>query len=292
MSLLWPVAIGLGAILALAGSKKKGADLSPDLEPLEPLDPIEPVPTPPAGGGGFTTQPVTVARPPDTRSPGIPIQQPETTAPPIQVPDRQIELPAPVTDVADQVGEAIKRETGIELPPVDDLIPINPTLPDVIETPPVLTEPPADLPPPPPEFTTQPIPERPDVEPLEPLEPIEPIEPPEPSASPIDPRAELATDTFNMLTESREANPARPRVLDKELLKLFQAQEGLKPSGFYGMGSGLGFLKYGFVPVKPWDWSRAGKTKEQRRWRNEMLTMARQDPQRAEEWQAAAKNLG
>lgn len=77
-------------------------------------------------------------------------------------------------------------------------------------------------------------------------------------------------------------------VKDVTLLKAYQRQEGLDQSGLYGPGTGKSFLKYGFVPERPFTW---GKSVEANKadWRGNMLTMARKDPQRRDEWEQAAQ---
>ena len=75
---------------------------------------------------------------------------------------------------------------------------------------------------------------------------------------------------------------------NKAMIKAYQTQEGLKPSGFYGPGTGKSFIKYSIVPPKPFYWPRRGTAASKQNYRGNMLTMATRDPARASEWQAAA----
>lgn len=101
-----------------------------------------------------------------------------------------------------------------------------------------------------------------------------------------DPRKQLALEVVKDLS----LNPP-PYKGNPELLKALAAQEGnTNPNGVYGMGSGLSLIKYDLVPPKPRVWGKDAKATAEmkKRWRGEMLTMARKDPARAAEWQGAA----
>jgi hypothetical protein len=78
------------------------------------------------------------------------------------------------------------------------------------------------------------------------------------------------------------------KVSDPTLLKAYQRQEGSDQTGLYGPGTGKSFIKYNFVPPKPFWW---GKNVEANKddWRGNMLTMARKDPQRRDEWEESAQ---
>lgn len=77
----------------------------------------------------------------------------------------------------------------------------------------------------------------------------------------------------------------------RDMVTAFQKQEGLKPDGWYGVDSGLAFLKYGVVPAKPYYFSKnKAKTRaDKARWTAELTRMAQQDPARANLWMAQSK---
>lgn len=99
-----------------------------------------------------------------------------------------------------------------------------------------------------------------------------------------DPRRALASRLLNMLVHAPRGRE------DRTLVQLFQVQEGLRPTGFYGPGAALRLAQgYGIVPPKPLHWteSRTGKSKQN--YRDALRVLAERDPQRAEEWSRAAE---
>lgn len=104
-----------------------------------------------------------------------------------------------------------------------------------------------------------------------------------PKVTPIaDPRHALAEQTAVMLRSATKGSE------DKALVTAFQTQEGLKPSGFYGPGSGLAMLKYNIIPPKPFYFPTRGTAESKANYRRNLLFQAEKDPKRAAEWQAAA----
>lgn len=75
---------------------------------------------------------------------------------------------------------------------------------------------------------------------------------------------------------------------DRSLVQLFQAQRGMKASGYYGPETAWGLAAFGIVPPKPRYWVKSGTTKAKRNYKKALLELAAKDPQRAEEWRAAA----
>lgn len=327
MAVMWPL-IGLGALFALAAASKKNGSVGAEpLEELEPVEPVTPSPppapgqpvivvNPPSTGGfppvlpspgvtdippGFSTQPVTVPRPqapaapPVDQRPGI--QEPVVSTKPEfgdvspgqpipgqtpggKVPKGLGDVIGRGTEVADDLGDVVEEVTGIPIPNVDDVIGgLPPGIGEVIQVPPIITEPPnvADEP----IFTTQPPVQRsPEI-----LEPVEPVVPPPTLVEEVvevDPREALAQEAYAMLLEGAP-------VQDKALLRSYQRQEGLDTSGVYGPGTGKSFIKYGLIPPKPFTWPTSNVQSHKDNWRGNMLTMARKDPQRAEEWREASK---
>jgi len=85
---------------------------------------------------------------------------------------------------------------------------------------------------------------------------------------------------------------APPGQENKTLIAAFQAQEGLKASGFYGPATAEALAEnYGIIPPKPLYWSKKHQTKAKQAYRARLLAFVPDDPQRAEEWQQAAKGL-
>ncbi len=106
-----------------------------------------------------------------------------------------------------------------------------------------------------------------------------------PPMAPIapNPRRALASRLLNHLSMA----PAGGE--DRTLVMLYQQQEGLKPTGFYGPSVALSLARsYGLVPPKPlyWTESRTGKSKSN--YRDMLRAIAAGDPQRAEEWLRAS----
>lgn len=97
------------------------------------------------------------------------------------------------------------------------------------------------------------------------------------------PRRALASRLLNHLSM------VLPGGEDRTLIALYQQQEGLKPTGFYGPSTALSLARsYGIVPPKPlyWTESRTGKSKAN--YRDALRALAANDPQRSEEWLRAA----
>lgn len=107
---------------------------------------------------------------------------------------------------------------------------------------------------------------------------IPPMLPPDP-----DPRKALAARVSLMLFG------APPGQEDRTMIQNFQAQEGLKASGFYGPATAEALaMTYGIVPPKPRFWSKKHQAKAKANYRAMLKTLGSQDPQRVEEWKQAA----
>jgi hypothetical protein len=109
-----------------------------------------------------------------------------------------------------------------------------------------------------------------------------PVDIPSGNVRKLDTREAVAAAAYETLIQG-------PPTGDKELLILFQTQEGTSGSkGFYGPGTGKALIKYGYVPPAPWDWPSNSKASK-KDWRDNMLYMANvKDKQRADEWREAA----
>jgi len=148
--------------------------------------------------------------------------------------------------------------------------------PEPAPKPPIVVRPPIkSIPIPPPEITP------PRVEFPKPPAP-KPKPPPIPKAPTLDPRKALAVAVAEMLEKATKGSE------DKSMVKTYQAQEGLKPSGFYGPGTGLSFIKYEIVPPKPFYFPTRNTAASKSNYRKNLLFQATKDPARASEWQAAA----
>lgn len=115
-----------------------------------------------------------------------------------------------------------------------------------------------------------------------------PPAPPPPSAN-TDPRYQLALAAAALLWD---LTPNTESEDDKALIRAFQAQEGVSPTGNYNATTGKAFLKYNIVPPKPFYWpSRASQAAAVKAdWRNQLLWQAaRIDPEHAAEYQAVAQ---
>lgn len=129
-----------------------------------------------------------------------------------------------------------------------------------------------------------------------PAPPPPPPEPPpeyrQPAPSPPPPltKPEVIADPRKALAArvARHLYSVTKGAEDRDLVAALQTQEGLKPSGFYGPGTGLSFIKYNIVPPKPFYWPKRDTGKSKANYRSNLLFQATKDPQRAEEWQAAA----
>lgn len=100
---------------------------------------------------------------------------------------------------------------------------------------------------------------------------------------PIDPRFELAARLYdNLLRTGTGAE-------DRNLVQLFQAQQGLRASGYYQPGTALALARLGIVPPVPRYWPSTGRGKAKRNYQRELLQFAARDPQRKEEWEIAAR---
>lgn len=121
-------------------------------------------------------------------------------------------------------------------------------------------------------------------------EPVFAPQPPEPPPDPVmSARAQLAQQMTANLKQNGGA-PANRYKEDRELVKRYQAQEGLTIDGLYGVGTGLTVVKYGIVPARPYYFSKdSAKTlRDKAEWKRVMQEMAGADPARSDQWLAAA----
>lgn len=94
----------------------------------------------------------------------------------------------------------------------------------------------------------------------------------------------------NTMLNMNGGAPANRYQEDRNLVKAYQAQEGLTPDGLYGVGTGLSMVGYNLIPAKPYYFSKiqSKMLASKERWKNEMLRMASIDPARALQWEAAS----
>lgn len=96
------------------------------------------------------------------------------------------------------------------------------------------------------------------------------------------PRRALAARLYNMLELSPKGGE------DRTLVSLYQAQEGLKPTGYYGPATALSLARsYGIVPPKPIYWTESRTRASKGNYRDAMRLFGEKDPQRVEEWRRA-----
>lgn len=93
-----------------------------------------------------------------------------------------------------------------------------------------------------------------------------------------------------MLVREMEAHP-RDGKEDRTLVAAFQANNGLKASGYYTPATGICLAEqYGLVPPGPY-WPTSGRVKAKANYKQRLLAIAARDPQRAEEFRRAADNV-
>jgi peptidoglycan hydrolase-like protein with peptidoglycan-binding domain len=80
----------------------------------------------------------------------------------------------------------------------------------------------------------------------------------------------------------------KPGDEDRDLVSMFQRAHGLNDTGSYGPGTALALVPYGIVPAKPFYWPRKGLLRAKASYRVTLLEQSNRDPQRADEWAAAA----
>jgi hypothetical protein len=102
----------------------------------------------------------------------------------------------------------------------------------------------------------------------------------------------LAADMAKALRTAKKGTTSEPRAL----VQAFQTQERLEQSdGSYGFETAMALAdRYGIVPPKPFYWGKKGgpaslPAKQKQTYSAHLLVLASQDPQRADEWRAAAK---
>lgn len=79
------------------------------------------------------------------------------------------------------------------------------------------------------------------------------------------------------------------KPVDDPTVHAWQAQEGLKPDGFYGPKTGTRIAAYRVVPPKPWYWPKEGTAKALRDWKALMKQRAQENPDNAAAWLAVSK---
>lgn len=105
-----------------------------------------------------------------------------------------------------------------------------------------------------------------------------------PPMAPVDPepRRALASRLYNMLELAPRGGE------DRTLVARYQAQEGLKPTGYYGPATAMSLAQtYGIVPPKPLYWTESRTSKSKANYRDAMRMLGERDPQRSEEWNRA-----
>jgi peptidoglycan hydrolase-like protein with peptidoglycan-binding domain len=75
---------------------------------------------------------------------------------------------------------------------------------------------------------------------------------------------------------------------DRDFVAEFQRQHGLNPTGSYGPATALALVPYGIVPAKPFYWPSKGSTRAKAQYRVTLMQQSLKDPQRRDEWSAAA----
>lgn len=106
------------------------------------------------------------------------------------------------------------------------------------------------------------------------LPPMAPVDP--------DPRRALAARLTHMLLSAPRGGE------DRTLVALYQSQQGLKPTGYYGPAVALSLAQsWGIVPPKPLYWTESRTRQSKANYRDALRMYGERDPQRVEEWQRA-----
>jgi peptidoglycan hydrolase-like protein with peptidoglycan-binding domain len=106
------------------------------------------------------------------------------------------------------------------------------------------------------------------------MAPMQPVAP--------SPRRALAARVYNMLELAPKGGE------DRTLVALYQSQEGLKPTGYYGPATALSLARsYGIVPPRPLYWTESRTRASKGNYRDAMRLFGEKDPQRVEEWKRA-----
>jgi hypothetical protein len=102
----------------------------------------------------------------------------------------------------------------------------------------------------------------------------------------------LAADMAKALRTAKKGTASEPRAL----VQAFQTQERLEQNeGSYGFETALALAdRYGIVPPKPLYWGKKGgppslPAQQKATYSAHLMVLKSQDPQRADEWQAASK---
>lgn len=114
-----------------------------------------------------------------------------------------------------------------------------------------------------------------------PASPLPGVVPPM-APAPIDARTAMASRVLHNLTITS------PGHEDKSLVAAFQAQEGLRPSGYYQPSTAIALAKCGIVPPPPRYWPSTGRKKAKHAYARELKRFGAKDVQRREEWERAA----
>lgn len=114
-----------------------------------------------------------------------------------------------------------------------------------------------------------------------------------PSSVPLPPGSSITSEQqkrFNtaqvMAVDLRNTSRYRENT---NLVKAFQAQEGLAVDGKYGPKSALAVAEYGIVPPRPRYWTSKTMKANKAEYSAAMLVYAKNDPARAADWTAASK---
>jgi len=114
----------------------------------------------------------------------------------------------------------------------------------------------------------------------------------QPQAAPTNSAKALAADMTKALLTAKKGTASEPRAL----VQAFQTQERLAQNdGSYGYETALALAdNYGIVPPKPLYWGKKGgpaslPAQQKQAYSAHLMVLKSQDPQRADEWAAAAK---
>jgi murein L,D-transpeptidase YcbB/YkuD len=100
----------------------------------------------------------------------------------------------------------------------------------------------------------------------------------------VDPKYTRAMNMATMLSHSSRYKE------DKSMVQAFQAENGMKPDGQYGVGSGLRLAAvYNIVPPKPFYFNKKTAVADKKAYKAAMIGYANSDPSRYNAWIEASK---
>jgi peptidoglycan hydrolase-like protein with peptidoglycan-binding domain len=119
--------------------------------------------------------------------------------------------------------------------------------------------------------------------------PLKPSTPWPGQIPPMVPMEEVPADRALAARLALHLMHAAPGREDRTLVQRFQKEQGLKATGAYGASTAQALMGFGIVPVTPFYWPSKGSSHTRTSYVRALEQQAAKDPQRAEQWRAAAR---